>query len=376
MARRTQPDAAAKRPHGAKAPAASPNWTRPRRPGIKDVARDCGVAPSTVSNALTDRRYVHPETRKRILESATRLGYRASTVARGLRMQRSWSVGLLLASITNPFYPEVARGVEEVVADSGCNLILCNTDYQEDKQDRYVRVLLDRQVDGIIVGSHPHQRHLEDMRAAGVPFVLLNKGHGKLKCDYVGIDNRGGIAKAVEHLAKLGHRRIGFIRGHPMSGAADERLASYHETVARLGLVQHPALIVVGRYDYVSGQVAGGQLMGLKSPPTAIVASSDMMALGAIDAIRLQGRQVPEDISVVGFDDIFYSSLPGVQLTTIRVPKRELGAAATRLLLERIAAHQVEQPHEFSFPAELIDRATTAPVRAAGRHGGGKIVAA
>lgn len=348
---------------------------RPRRPSIKDVARDCGVAPSTVSNALTDRRYVHPETRKRILDSAARLGYRASTVARGLRMQRTWSVGLLLASITNPFYPEVARGVEEVVAESGCNLILCSTDYQEDKQDRYVRLLLDRQVDGIIVGSHPHARHLEEMRAAGVPFVLLNKGHGKLKCDYVGIDNRGGIAKAVEHLAKLGHRRIGFIRGHPMSGAADERFASYQEAVARLSLVQHPSLIVGGRYDYVSGQVAGAQLMGLRTPPSAIIASSDMMALGAIDAIRQHGRRVPEDVSVVGFDDIFYSSLPGVQLTTIRVAKRELGVAATRLLLERIGTHQVDQPHEFSLPAELIDRATTAPAKPAGRGHGAKTAA-
>jgi DNA-binding LacI/PurR family transcriptional regulator len=368
MAQRKDGDVASKRSPGGAA-STSTGSSRPRRPSIKDVARDCGVAPSTVSNALTDRRYVHPETRKRILDSAARLGYRASTVARGLRMQRTWSVGLLLASITNPFYPEVARGVEEVVAENGCNLILCNTDYQEDKQDRYVRVLLDRQVDGIIVGSHPHQRHLEEMRAAGVPFVLLNKGHGKLKCDYVGIDNRGGIAKAMEHLAKLGHRRIGFIRGHPMSGAADERFASYEESLARLGLVRHASLVVGGRYDYVSGQVAGGQLMALKTPPTAIVAASDMMALGAIDAVRQHGRRVPEDVSVVGFDDIFYSSLPGVQLTTVRVPKRELGVAATRLLLERIGTHAVDQPHEFSFPAELIDRATTAPARSAGRTG-------
>jgi LacI family transcriptional regulator len=348
---------------------------RPRRPSIKDVARDCNVAPSTVSNALTNSRYVHPETRKRIMASAARLGYRASTVARGLRMQRTWSVGLLLASITNPFYPEVARGVEDVVAASGSNLILCNTDYQDDKQDRYLSVLLDRRVDGLILGSHPQPRHLDELRAAGIPFVLLNKGHGRLKGDYVGIDNRGGIAKAVEHLAKLGHRRIGFIRGHPMSGAADERHASYEETVERLGLVQDPTLIAAGRYDYVSGQVAGGQLMGLKHPPTAIVASSDMMAVGAIDAIRSLGRRVPGDVSVVGFDDVFLSSLPSVQLTTIRVPKRDLGIAATRLLLERIGGQRSEQPYEFSFPAELIDRATTAPYRPAGRSGGAKTAA-
>lgn len=340
---------------------------RPRRPSIKDVARDCGVAPSTVSNALTNRRFVLPETRKRILESAARLGYRASTVARGLRMQRSWSVGLLLASISNPFYPEVARGVEDVVAESGCHLILCNTDYQDDKQDRYMRVLIDRQVDGLILGSHPDERHLQELRAAGVPFVLLNKGHGRLRGDYVGIDNRGGIAKAVEHLAKLGHRRIGFIRGHPMSGAADDRYDSYRDTVERLGLVRDSVLVAPGRYDYVSGKVAGSQLLALKHPPTAIVSSSDVMAVGAIDAIRSLGKRVPEDISVVGFDDIFMSSLPSIQLTTIRVPKRDLGVAATRLLLERIGGQRADQPYEFSFPAELIDRATTAPPRPAGR---------
>jgi LacI family transcriptional regulator len=333
---------------------------RRRRPSIKDVARDCGVAPSTVSNAITNRRFVLPETRARILESAARLGYRASTVARGLRMQRSWSVGLLLASISNPFYPEVARGVEDVVAENGCHLILCNTDYQDDKQDRYMRVLIDRQVDGIILGSHPDERHLQDLRAAGVPFVLLNKGHGKLRGDYVGMDNRGGIAKAVEHLAKLGHRRIGFIRGHPMSGAADDRYESYRDTVERLDLVQDPALVAPGRYDYVSGQSAGAQLLALRHPPTAIVCSSDMMAVGAIDAIRGLGRRVPEDISVVGFDDLRLSRFTTPPLTTVHQPALEIADRATQLLIDLASGRRVRKLRHLLKP-ELVIRGSTAP---------------
>lgn len=338
-----------------------------RRPSIKDVARACGVAPSTVSNALSNRRYVRPDTRQLVIETAERLGYRASAVARGLRMERSWSVGLMLASISNPFYPEVARGVEDVVTEIDCNLILCNTDYHADKQDRYLRVLLDRRVDGIIMGSHPDERHVAELRKAHVPYVLLNKGHGVLQGDYVGVDNRGGIAKAVDHLVTLGHRRIGFIRGHPMSGATEARHESYIESLHRRGCEVDERLAVNGRYDFVSGQTAAQQLLDVEDPPTAIISANDIMAIGAITAIRSRGLRVPEDISVVGFDDIFLSSLPMVQLTTIRVPKRELGAEAARVLVERIGGARGDSSCEVVLPAELIERQTTAPVRL--RHG-------
>jgi DNA-binding LacI/PurR family transcriptional regulator len=343
-----------------------------RRVSIKTVAEECGVAPSTVSYALNNSRYVTPETKRRILESAERLGYRASAVARGLRMQRSWSVGLLLTSISNPFYPEVARGVEDVVNQNECNLILCNTDYQEDKQDRYVRVLIDRQVDGIILGSHPTEKHLNDLKQAHIPFVLLNKGIGVLKGDCVAIDNQGGIATAVDHLVALGHRRIGFIRGHAMSGATPEREKSFIDSVKRHGLRFDKELVVPGHYDYVSGQIGCQRLLNLTPRPTAIVAASDLMALGAIEAIRSAGMNVPVDISVVGFDDIFISGLPEIQLTTIGVAKRELGAAAARLLLERMDGQGQPDPCEIVFPTRLIERKTTAMAKPAPKKAGGK----
>jgi len=319
-----------------------------RRVSIKDVAKACGVAPSTVSYALNDSRTVTPQTKQRILEAAERLGYRASAVARGLRLQRSWSVGLLLTSISNPFYPEVARGVEEVVADNECNLILCNTDYQEDKQDRYLRVLVDRQVDGIILGSHPSEKHLRDL------------------------GNQGGIAKAVDHLVALGHRRIGFIRGHPMSGATAERQQAFEDSLRRHGLPVDQQLLVPGQYDYVSGQIACQRLLAAQPRPTAVVAASDLMALGAIETIRGSGLEVPSDVSVVGFDDIFLSGLPMIQLTTIGVAKRELGAAAARLLLERMSGQRHPSPCQIVFPTELVERRTTAPVKAARKRAGAR----
>jgi LacI family transcriptional regulator len=334
-----------------------------RRVSIQDVATACNVAPSTVSNALSGKRYVRKETRERIVAMAEKMGYRASTLARSLRLQRSWSIGLLLANISNPFYPEVARGVEDVAGAEAWNLILCNTDYQDAKQDRQLELLLDRQVDGLILASHPDERHIRFLENAGVPFVLLNKGHGRFKADYVGIDNRDGIMKAVDRLASFGHRRIAFICGHPESDAAEQRYEGYLSSLERLGIPFDPALVAEGTFDFASGQEAAEAFLGLSALPTAIVAASDLMALGAIEIIQLRGLRVPQDISVVGFDDILVASMPGIQLTTVRVPKWDLGATAARLLLKRVGGDVSDYPAEVIYPVELVERGTTASAR-------------
>ena len=162
----------------------------PPRATIKDVARACGVAPSTVSNALSGSGYVRDDTRAQVLDAAKRLGYRASSVARGLRMQRSWSVGLLLADIANPWFPELVRGVEDVLWSAQINLVLCNTDYQAEKEDTYLRHLIDKRVDGLILASTGAESPaVPRLQAEGVPLVMLNRRHGSVATDYVGMDN-------------------------------------------------------------------------------------------------------------------------------------------------------------------------------------------
>ena len=334
--------------------------TSRRRPSILDVARACNVAPSTVSNALSNKRYVHVKTLARILEAAEKLGYQASTVARSLRLQRSWSIGLLLANIANPFYPEVVHGVEEVAGEEGWNLFLCNTNHQDEKQSRYIEALVNRQVDGIILASHPTEQNVAYLRKTGIPCVLLNKGQGEINVDYVGIDHKGGIALACEHLMSLRHRRIAFIQGPPESDGANQRFEGYVDCLKKNGLPYRDSLCARGAYDFASGQAAARQLFANEEIPTAVIAASDTMALGAIDAILKAGYRVPNDISVIGFDDIPAASLPRIELTTIRVPKKEMGIAAAQILLARIKNENDGEPVQIISPVELIVRNTTA----------------
>ena len=335
--------------------------TRPRAT-IKDVARACGVAPSTVSNALSGSGYVRDDTRAQVLDAAKRLGYRASSVARGLRMQRSWSVGLLLADIANPWFPELVRGVEDVLWSAQINLVLCNTDYQAEKEDTYLRHLIDKRVDGLILASTGAESPaVPRLQAEGVPLVMLNRRHGSVATDYVGMDNKRGVAAAVAHLAELGHSRIGFIAGRISSSAAGERREGYLLAMAAHFGAAPPDLIAQGDYSIVSGFEATRRLLALTPPPTAIVSANDFMAYGAIDAITRAGMSVPRDISVTGFDDILVSGLSLIRLTTVRPPTWKLGATAAELLLKRVGKKALGLRESVILPSELVVRGTTGP---------------
>jgi DNA-binding LacI/PurR family transcriptional regulator len=333
-----------------------------RRATIKDVARACGVAPSTVSNALAGKGHVRGATRAQVLETAERLGYRASSIARGLRLQRSWSVGMLVADIANPWFPELVRGAEDVLWARQINLVLCNTDYRPEKESAYLRDLLAKRVDGLIFASTAaSSADIPRLQEEGVPLVMLNRRHATAATDYVGMDNRVGVASAVAHLAALGHRRIGFIAGRLGSSAAEERREGYRAAVTALNGAVDEALVVQGDYSIASGEAGARALMALSDPPTAIVSANDFMAYGAIHAILGLGLRVPEDVSVTGFDDIFVSGLPLIGLTTVRPPTPRLGAAAAELLLARIDGSAPAGPAETILPSELKVRRTTGP---------------
>lgn len=335
-----------------------------RRATIKDVARACGVAPSTVSNALGGKGYVRGRTRARILEAAERLGYRASSVARGLRLQRSWSVGMLVADIANPWFPELVRGAEDVLWAQQINLVLCNTDYRPEKEAAYLRDLLDKRVDGLIFASTAASSEaIPRLQAEGIPLVMLNRRHATVATDYVGMDNRVGIAAVIAHLAGLGHRRIGFIAGRLGSSAAEERREGYRAAVAALAGAVDERLMAQGDYSIAAGEDAARRLMALAEPPTAIVSANDFMAYGAMQAIAAAGLAVPGDVSVTGFDDIFMSGLPLVGLTTVRPHTPMLGARAAETLLARIGGSAPAEPVEIVLPGELAVRRTTGPAR-------------
>ncbi len=235
---------------------------------IKQVAAASGVATSTVSNALTGKGYVAPETRSRVMETAASLGYRASSLARSLRLQQTWSVGLLLADVSNPFFPAVVRGVEDVLWGKAYNLVLCNTDYRKDKEAAYLRHLLDKRLDGLILASTASDSDdVLRLQAERVPFVMLNRRHVSAKTHYVGMDNEGGVGMAMEHLLALGHRRIGFIKGRADSSAAEERYQGYLKALRQARIPFDEALVAYGDYTIEFGSCGGRRLDG--PPPIA-----------------------------------------------------------------------------------------------------------
>jgi DNA-binding LacI/PurR family transcriptional regulator len=330
---------------------------------IKDVAQACGVAPSTVSNALSGKAYVRARTREQVAAAAERLGYRASSLARGLRLQRTWTVGVLLADIANPFFPDLVRGMEDVLWAKHYNLMLCNTDYDKEKATAYLRHLLDKRLDGLILASTAADSpDVALLREHGVPFVMLNRRHRTLATDYVGIDNRRGTAAAVTHLAELGHERIAFIRGPQDSSAAEDRFSGYLDEMRRRFAVFDSRLVAPGDYSIDAGRRACGRFLALDRPPTAIVSANDFMAIGAMAVLRERGLSVPRDMSVTGFDDIYVSALPWIDLTTLRPHSRELGAHAAQVLLARIDK-TADGPADIVLPPTLVERGTTAPPR-------------
>ena len=330
---------------------------------IQDVAKASGVAPSTVSKALGGKLYVRPETKGRVLEAARTLGYRASSVARGLRLQQTWSVGLVLADVSNPFFPDIVRGIEDVLWSQEYNLIVCNTDYRKDKEAAYLQHLLAKQLDGLILASTASDSdEVPHLQSQGIPFVMLNRRHQSVRTDYIGMDNDGGVRAALAHLHSLGHRRIAFIKGRADSSAAQERFDSYRAALPDLGLKFDAALVASGDYSIESGRAAATQFLALAELPTAIVSANDFMAIGTMGVLAEHGIDVPGRVSVTGFDNIFVSALPEINLTSVQPHSWKLGASAAELLLERIAGSGDARPREIILPTELVIRGTTAPV--------------
>lgn len=333
-----------------------------QRVSIRDVARESGVSLSTVSNALSGKDCVTEKTRQKIEEVARRLGYRASGVARALRYGRTFTIGVLMADVSNASMPDFLRGIEDVADREKCSLLLCNTDNLIEKQLAHMRVLLERQVDGLVlVSQHCDSPEIRQLLDAGTPSVLLQRRSPRYKDDYVGADNREGMLSAIDHLVALGHKRIGLMRGPVQSSTATEKLEAFREAVASRGLDPDPGLIVQGNYLVEGGYQAASRLMDLPKRPTAIIAANDMSAMGVLNAASERGLSIPRDLSLVGWDDVELASFPFIDLTTLHLPKREMGAAAATLLMERIHKKRRVKTKEVILPIELMVRGSTGP---------------
>jgi LacI family transcriptional regulator len=304
---------------------------------------------------------VRPETVDRVRRAAADLGYRVNRMARGLKMNRSFTIGMLIPDITNPFFPPVVRGAEDALAEDGFTLILANTDNDEAKERRHLSGMLERQVDGLLLAMARRRDPLvEELRGGPTPVVLVNRTIDRGGVCAVIPDDQAGMTIAVEHLYQLGHRRIAHVAGPSNTSTGARRAAGFAAAMGLLGL----AGSAVGRasaFGESAGRQAAGPLFARRPRPTAFVAANDLIALGAIEAGEEAGLRCPDDFSVVGFNDMPFVDRFRPALTTIRIPEYEIGRRAARMLLGRIE-HPEQKPETVLIAPELVVRQSTAPL--------------
>ena len=326
---------------------------------IRDVASKAEVSIATVSRVVNGNRPVHPEIRDRVLKAVEELDYRPNYLARGLRQRTTCMIGLIIPDNSNPFYAEVARAVEDAGFAAGYGVILCNSDLSDEKQQAYIDVLLSHQVDGIILIDIEHSipKGLECIQAEHIPVIHLNTETLIPAIDQVMVDNHRGGYLVGNYLLGLRHRRMGCIALSLCHAQDSLRVVGFREALAEasIGLTAEQIVFGNGRYD--SGYQAMQELLQRCPDLTAVFVFNDLMALGAMNALHMQGLRVPEDISVVGYDNIFYASTFEPALTTIAQPITTIGQEGITLLLERI-----QQPDKLAIhitlPVELIERAS------------------
>jgi LacI family transcriptional regulator len=332
-----------------------------RRPTIFDVARISGVSYSTVSRVVNGHANVRPETRARVQAAMQELGYVAHVTARALASGRTQTIGLLARGIDNPFFSAVIKGVDQEVSAADYDLLLCTTHSRNEKEGEYVARLSRGMADGLlIVVPTALPDYVSQLRSARYPFVLIDHDSDAPGCTIVNAANRAGTRDGIDYLIELGHRRIGFITGRPDVGAAIERLEGYGEAMRSAGLRVEDALVVQGDFLEERGYTAAQELLARPRPPTAIFASSDTAAFGVLSAARDAGLRVPEDLSVLGFDDIVEAAWFGAGLSTVRQPLREMGRVAVQRLIS-LLADPAQPPGRIVMETELVVRHTTAP---------------
>ncbi|MDX6353855.1 MAG: LacI family transcriptional regulator [Streptomyces sp.] len=344
---------------------------RPRPPAqqavrLRDVAQAAGVHPATASRALNaaTRSQVNAETSRRVLRAAESLGYQPNPIARSLKTSRSYTVGLVLPDLTNPFFPPVVRGIESGLEAAGYDAWIVDTRNDPERERSRIESLRSRQVEGLVIATarieHPY---LAELHEKGVVMVLVNRRTSGLDLPCVLPEDGPGIAMAVDHLAALGHTRIAHLAGPDDTSTGVARSRAFRHAVRDQGLPDDPELVATcTEWSEDAGAAALRGLLDDGVRFTAVVAANDLIALGCYDVFAERGIDCPADISVVGFNDMPFLTKLRPPLTTVHVPHHEIGAEAARMLLEYIAEPD-RTPRTLLLPVTLLERESTAPPR-------------
>ncbi len=313
------------------------------------------VSHSTVSRALQNSPLVNPQTAEKIHKLADEMGYRVSAVARSLATRRTRMIGLVVTSIADPFMADVVSGIEDAANAHGYSVVLAISHADPQREVAVVRSLEERRVDGVIVtASRVGGLYLPTLSRMHIPVVLLNNQHPGEYTPSVMIANQEASAEATRHLVRLGHRRIGYVGDRNGRQSDTERFAGYREALEEADIHFQPELVVHGDGKADGGMQAMDRLLSLAEPPTAVFCYNDMTALGAMRRIRIGGLHVPDDISLVGFDDLFITQYTEPPLTTVRQPKHQMGGLAMEVMIRLFEGSQSE--HMIRVPGELVVR--------------------
>lgn len=326
---------------------------------IKDVAQRAGVSTATISRVMSGNAYVNPELRERVLAVVREMNYSPNGIARSMSRRKTHTLGLVVSDVTNPFFTSVARGVEDAGQASGYSVVLCNTDENPDKERTYLSVLRENRVDGILLAvSSSDVEHVDRLLHAGTKLVLIDRVAPGISVPSVLVDNVGAMREAVEYLLDLGHRRIGIVTGNTAVTTALERVQGYESALDRAGIAHDPALIFSSDFTEPGGHDAGFRLSTMPDPPTAVICSNNQMTTGLLIALRERGVHIPEDISIIGFDDLPYFSLLDHPLTAVAQPMYEMGRRACELLLQMLSDEDETIPPEtqIRLPTHLVVR--------------------
>jgi LacI family transcriptional regulator len=334
---------------------------------LRDVARVAGVHPATVSRALNEetRALVNEQTAQRVLKAAAKLGYQPNPIARGLKTNRSYTIGVLVPDLTNPLFPPILRGIEDRLAADGYTALIANTDNDEERELLDMQTMRARQVDGIIAATARRDHRLHDaLLEAGIELVLVNRRQRELPASSATADDRMGMRLSVEHLLSLGHTRIAHLAGPLDYSTGLDRYDSFHETMRAAGIEPDPELVLVAEaFTEAEGSRLCAQLVAEGRDFTAVAAANDLIALGCLDVFAEHGVRCPDDVSVVGFNDMPFAARFQPPLTTIRIPHYEIGKAAAQLMLERL--QDGDSTREVRLEPHLVVRDSTASVNKA-----------
>lgn len=337
------------------------NETKRKVATREDVAKMAGVSVATVSHVINNTKYVSQELREKVIEAVRFYNYKPNMVARSLTTKRSNHIGIIVNDITNPYYGEIAQGMEEIAHKHGYIVSLC---LASGESESYITSILERQMDGIFMATTRSydftRKHIESLVHSGVALVNDPYGIGSvIKFNY-----KTAMDNLMSYLAGLGHKRVAYLSGIPLKSTGDQRFSLYEEGVEKYGLVSDENLVVEGMYPYSTNHRAGYDAMNIllsrNTRVTAVLTTNDYMAFGAMKAIKKTGLRIPEDISVAGCDDIILAEYTDPPLTTIRVPKKEMGRQAMYIILNEIN----EKKHYTKIiDTDLVIRESTGPAK-------------